>query len=72
MELLEIPTKDDPEYDEAITTGMHAGDVFRTVLAAAKDGADLKQLLEKHAEVLAQAELALLSWLKHLEKRKMN
>lgn len=73
MELLEIPAKDDPEFEEAISAVVNGADVFRTISGKMiNEGADPKQLLEEHREVLAHAELAVLSWLSHLQKRKMN
>ena len=73
MDLLEIPSKDDPEYDDAIYVLVESAEIYRQLLASViVGGANPKAVLKDNAEVLAHSELATLSWLSHLRKKKMN
>lgn len=73
MEYLEIPAKDDPEFDEALEALAMCANVFRGAFAkVAIQGVDPEQHLEDYRKAFSQAEFCILSWLKHLEKQKMN
>lgn len=73
MNYLEIPAKDDPEFDEAVEALVMCANIFRGAFGkVAVQGVDPKRYLQEHMETFADAEFAILSWLKHLEKQKMN
>lgn len=73
MDYLDIPPKDDPEFDEAVEVLVMCANVFRGAFGkVAVQGVDPKEHLEEHIQAFSEAELAILSWLKHLEKQKMH